>query len=259
MTSINVDPANTKYASQDGILYNQDKTWLYWCPGGKSGAVTLAPTVKTIGYFSFEGCTKITKVTVPASVNNIESCAFDGCSSCRSFYFLGNAPSASNLGGGITATAYYIRGTSGWGATLGGVPTATTPTAPTSLFATTSNVIVRPVGNAFSPVGNAFSPVGNAFSTGRVELSWSAPESDGNAAIKDYVVQWSGDGGQTWTNYRHIASAATRMTIQQLQGGRTYVFRVAALNDAGQGSYSSPSNSVYVRSQPIVIPVPYAV
>ena len=246
MTSINVNPANTKYASQDGILYNKDMTWLYWCPGGKSGAVALASTVKTIGYFSFQNCNRITRITIPASVTLIEDGVFDKCTSLRSFYFLGNAPTArSSFDPSVKATAYYVRGTTGWGSTLGGLPTATTPTAPTNLIGTASNIIVRPFNNT---VG-----------TGRVELSWSAPASDGNAAIKDYVVQLSSDGGRTWITYTHAASAATRLTIQQLQSGRTYVFRVAALNDAGQGSFSPLSNAVYVRpQQPIIILVPKA-
>ena len=245
LTSINVDPANTKYASQDGILYNQDKTWLYWCPGGKSGDVKLAPTVKTIGYFSFENCNRITSITIPASVTLIEDGVFDKCTSLRSFYFLGNAPTVrSSFDPSVKATAYYVRGTSGWGTTLGGVPTATTPTAPTNLIGTASNVIMRPSVNTVS--------------TGRVELSWSAPASDGNAPIKDYVVQLSSDGGRTWTTYKHAVSTATRLTIQQLQSGRTYVFRVAALNDAGQGSFSPLSNAVYVRPRPPIILVPKA-
>jgi len=246
LTSINVDPANTKYASQDGILYNQDKTWLYWCPGGKSGDVKLAPTLKTIGYFSFENCNRITSITIPASVTLIEDGVFDKCTSLRSFYFLGNAPTVrSSFDPSVKAIAYYVRGTSGWGTTLGGVPTATTATAPTNLIGTASNVIMRPSVNTVS--------------TGRVELSWSAPASDGNAAIKDYVVQLSSDGGTTWITYTHAASAATRLTIQQLQSGRTYVFRVAALNDAGQGPFSTLSNAIYVRPQPpLIILVPKA-
>jgi titin len=91
-----------------------------------------------------------------------------------------------------------------------------------------------------------------------VELSWSAPASDGNAAIKGYVVQWSRDGGRTWITYSHAASAATRLTVQQLQVARTYVFRVAAWNDAGQGSFSLMSNAVYVRPRQPIILVPKA-
>jgi len=168
LTSINVDPANTKYASQDGILYNQDKTWLYWCPGGKAGDVKLAPTVKTIGYFSFENCNRITSITIPASVTLIEDGVFDKCTNLRSFYFLGNAPTVrSSFDLSVKATAYYLRGTLGWGTTLGGVPTAMTPTAPTNPIGTAGNVIVRPLVNTIIAE--------------RVELAWSAPGSDGNA------------------------------------------------------------------------------
>jgi hypothetical protein len=223
LKSFNVDPANTKYASQDGILYNKDKTWLYWCPGGKSGEVSLPSTVKTIGYFSFHECRGITKLTIPASVTLIEDGAFNGCANLRSFYFLGNAPTVrATFDPRVAATAYYVRGTTGWGPTLGGIPTATTPLAPSIRMS-----IVGP---------------------GTVTIPWSSPTSDGGTAITGYVVTISTAGGKIIR--QELLDAKSRFyRATRLLNGVQYTFRVAAMNAAGVGAWSSPV--VFTPRQPI--------
>jgi BspA type Leucine rich repeat region (6 copies)/Fibronectin type III domain len=225
LTSINVDPANTKYASQDGILYNQDKTWLYWCPGGKSGDVKLAPTVKTIGYFSFENCNRITSITIPASVTLIEDGVFDKCTSLRSFYFLGNAPTVrSSFDPSVKATAYYVRGTTGWGTTLGGVPTATTPTAPTARQSITG-----------PNMGG---------------ISWDVPSSNGGSDITGYVIQVRTSSG-TVIRKDVLASDSRSYRATGLQNGVQYAFSVAAVNTAGVGVWSQAV--LMTPRQPIII------
>jgi hypothetical protein len=58
-------------------------------------------------------------------VTNIGWDAFAYCGYLRSIYFLGNAPSlVPNALEDIVATVYYLPGTSGWGASFGGLPTA---------------------------------------------------------------------------------------------------------------------------------------
>jgi hypothetical protein len=51
--------------------------------------------------------------------------AFSGCTSLRGVYFEGNAPSLDEgVFSGANATVYYVPGTTGWGPTFGGRPTA---------------------------------------------------------------------------------------------------------------------------------------
>jgi hypothetical protein len=126
LTAITVDALNAIYSSADGVLFDKGQTMLIQCPMGKVGSYAVPNSVTNIGANAFVGCPSLTTVTVPASVSKIGDQAFWWCISLRGVYFEGNAP---GLGGGNvfyhdSATIYYLPGTTGWGATLGGVPTS---------------------------------------------------------------------------------------------------------------------------------------
>jgi hypothetical protein len=76
----------------------------------------------------------------------------------------------------------------------------------------------------------------------QVALAWTAPASNGGFAITDYVVQFSSNSGSTWTTFADGTSASTSATVTGLTNGTSYIFRVAAANAIGQGSYSSASS-----------------
>ena len=76
-----------------------------------------------------------------------------------------------------------------------------------------------------------------------VALSWTAP-SNGGSAITDYLVQYSSDSGSNWTTFADGTSASTTATVTGLTNGTSYVFRIAAVNIAGSGLYSSASSAV---------------
>ena len=84
LQSISVEDGNTYYSSQDGILYNYDKTTLIYCPTGKVGSVTIPNSVTSIGGSAFSNCTKLTSVTIPSSVTTIDRYAFNGCTKLTS-------------------------------------------------------------------------------------------------------------------------------------------------------------------------------
>ena len=78
----------------------------------------------------------------------------------------------------------------------------------------------------------------------QVSLSWTAPAANG-ASITDYAVQYAvSPPGTSWTTFTDAVSAATAATVTGLTNGQAYVFRVAAINSAGQGAYSSASSPV---------------
>jgi len=77
----------------------------------------------------------------------------------------------------------------------------------------------------------------------QVAIEWTAPASNGGAPITDYVVQFSSNGGSTWTTFSRAASTATTATVTGLTNGTAYVFRVAAVNDAGAGPYVTTPGS----------------
>lgn len=96
----------------------------YGCSGLTN--VLIPNQVASIGISAFGGCSKLTRLTLPGSVTNIQNGAFAGCTNLTSIYFHGNAPELGSdaFSGDVHATVYYQAGTTGWGETFGGCPTA---------------------------------------------------------------------------------------------------------------------------------------
>ncbi len=171
LTAIVADPANTRYSSLDGVLFDKTQTVLLQYPGGKAGGYAIPKSVTSIGDAAFAYCARLTNVTLPGSVTNIGIYAFAGCAmtditipngvtrlgegafafcgyletltlgtnlksightaffdciELKGAYFQGNAPTLDymNFAESRGCTIYYLPGTSGWGPTFGGRPTA---------------------------------------------------------------------------------------------------------------------------------------
>jgi hypothetical protein len=98
LTAINVDSGNSAYSSQDGILYNKDKTNLISYPAGKTGNQFIIPnTVTSIGGGAFNSCINFTSVTIPNNVTSIGASAFYFCTNLTSVTFAtgSNIPDAN--------------------------------------------------------------------------------------------------------------------------------------------------------------------
>ena len=101
LTNFTVAAGNPQYSSLNGVLFNQDQSTLIEFPGGVGGNYTVPNSVTNLGSYAFEDCSKLNSVTFP-----------------------GNAPPLNynnNYGGyifsGDSATIYYYYGASGWGKT----------------------------------------------------------------------------------------------------------------------------------------------
>ena len=138
LTDITVDAANPNYSSDDGVLFNKEKTQLIICPAGKSGSYTIPSTVTSIAsdaFFlcekltaiildaelqiinteAFCYCTGLTSVALPASVTSLGVRAFGYCSALSEITFQGNAPSINSTAfTSVTATANYPSGDESW-------------------------------------------------------------------------------------------------------------------------------------------------
>jgi hypothetical protein len=85
---------------------------------------------------------------------------------------------------------------------------------------------------------------------GRVRLTWRAPGNSGDAAITDYVVQFSSNRGRSWTTFDDGVRSSTGASVTGLTNGRSYVFRVAARTAAGVGAFSESSRAATPRTLP---------
>ena len=74
-------------------------------------------------------------------------------------------------------------------------------------------------------------------------VSWTAP-AVAVPPLTDYSVQFSTNGGSTWTTANESVSTATSATITSLTNGTAHVFRVAGINGIGTGAYSTASSAV---------------
>ena len=80
LQAIYVAEGNSSLSSEDGVLYNHDKTALCIYPAGKSGeSFTIPNSVTFISTRAFQECKKLTSITIPNSVTSISNGAFWDC------------------------------------------------------------------------------------------------------------------------------------------------------------------------------------
>ncbi len=115
LKSIDVGEGNSEYSSEDGVLFDKNKTVLIHFPAGKGGhytildgvtsigdhafikcisltSVTIPDSVTSIGALAFRDCFGLKSVKIPDSITNIKMGAFSSCSNLTSIIFEGNAP-----------------------------------------------------------------------------------------------------------------------------------------------------------------------
>ncbi len=136
LTSITVDSENQYYCSDDGVLYNKNKTEFICYPAGKTANTFYIPaSVTSINKYAFSGSDLISvvipdsvtsieglafflfgrlkSVTIPVSVTSIGSQAFDYCYRLETVYYRGSKTERNNItihvnnSDLINATWYY--------------------------------------------------------------------------------------------------------------------------------------------------------
>lgn len=79
LKSIEVAEDNSNYSSEDGVLFNKNKSNLICCPGGKAGEYTIPDFVTSMSSGAFSNCRSITKVVIPNTITSIPYGAFIQC------------------------------------------------------------------------------------------------------------------------------------------------------------------------------------
>ena len=99
-----------------------------------------------------------------------------------------------------------------------------------------------------------------AVGDGRVTLAWTAPGSDGGAAIEKYRYRVSADGGLNWdpdwtdvpdgADAGDSAADETTFAVSGLINGTAYVFQLRAVNSVGEGPAARAATT------PVRVPLP---
>ena len=84
---------------------------------------------------------------------------------------------------------------------------------------------------------------------------WEKPENDGGAIISNYVLEKRSRSKRKWSKATSDQIGGTQYRVRGLQEGSEYMFRVAAVNAAGQGIFSNPSELV-LAATPTTLPGP---
>jgi hypothetical protein len=85
LTSINVESENNYYVSEDGVLFNKNKTTIIQYPAKKTGTTYVIPnSVITIEGWAFRHCLELTSITIPNGVTIIREETFRYCSALTS-------------------------------------------------------------------------------------------------------------------------------------------------------------------------------
>lgn len=109
LQTVTVDADNAMYCSEDGILYNKDKTTIHaypaaspitnftlpesvttihnyaFCTAGLITSITFPEKLESIGDYAFYYCSSLGNVTIPESVTSIGTAAFSACDSFTEF------------------------------------------------------------------------------------------------------------------------------------------------------------------------------
>jgi len=96
ITAINVETTNTKFSSDNGVLYNHLMDTLLVCPLGKTGSYSIPENVKYIGYSAFDGCTGLTSITFPSTLTGIGNYAFNNCTGLTKIQIPKNTSNIAN-------------------------------------------------------------------------------------------------------------------------------------------------------------------
>ncbi|KAM9369348.1 immunoglobulin-like and fibronectin type III domain-containing protein 1 isoform 1-T2 [Phaethornis superciliosus] len=80
-----------------------------------------------------------------------------------------------------------------------------------------------------------------------ITISWKAPRKAGSSRIVGYMVQKRQKGSGTWLLVTKTPIAGKELKVTNLKKGLQYEFRVAAVNAAGTGDASEPSEPAFAQ------------
>jgi hypothetical protein len=128
MSAVNVDSGNSNYSSVDGVLLNKSRQTIIFFPPAKTTfavpstvttigsvfsesrltSVTIPASITVIPDNAFKGCSGLADVTFPSTVTAIEKEAFYGCSKLTQVTFLSETPPGMGTGVFFSANVRFF-------------------------------------------------------------------------------------------------------------------------------------------------------
>ena len=243
--SFDIASTSGQILTKAGVTYNHEATSTYTvivkADDGNGGTDTVTVTITVTDVAEPPGVPAVPLVTATSG-------------STTSLDVTWTAP--TNTGPAITSyDLQYREGTSG-SFTAGPQDETGTSAAIASLMASTSHQVQVRATNAEGDGAWSGSGTGrtgasvpgaptslSAIASGstQIDLSWTAPGSDGGSSITGYKIEISSDSGANWTV--HVATTGNPATTYShigLAAGTTRHYRVSAINANGAGA---PSNT----------------
>jgi len=141
---------------------------------------------------------------------------------------------------------YQVSGTTTT-TTVSTTSTTSTTTTTTSTSSTTTTVTTTTTSSATSTATSPSAPTGlsaTAVSSSEIDLSWTAPASDGGSQITGYTIERSMDGGSSWSTIAaDTGSGGTAFADTGLTAMTTYTYRVSAINSVGASAPSGTASA----------------
>lgn len=101
--------------------------------------------------------------------------------------------------------------------------------------------------NPFDEPGAPGTPEPNDWDRHMVELKWAAPAKDGGSPITGYIIEKREKGSTRWIKAGEQRTPDCKGTVENLDEGVTYEFRVRAVNAAGPGEPSAASKPIVTK------------
>jgi len=87
LKSFSVAETNTSFSTIDGVLTNHEKHIIVRYPGAKAETYSIPDGITFVENYSFEGCSMLKSITIPASVEGLGIYAFANCKNLQDVIF----------------------------------------------------------------------------------------------------------------------------------------------------------------------------